>query len=156
MLVGTVGLPVFAPSGARLGLTGQWGVHFILPWKGTVAYPWDLSSGGYIVGFILAAFVVGYFAQRAWDRKPWGLVSMLAGNAVLYVPGLLWLNYLIAHEWLLPGLPKPLGEYIAGQGAWDKTLKGGLYPFIVGDLMKLYLASLTLPGAWALVQRRRQ
>jgi biotin transport system substrate-specific component len=150
MLLGTVGAPVFAPGNA--GLSGDWDVHFIAPWKGTGEVPWDLSSGGYIVGFIFAAFLTGYLAQRAWDRKPWNLLGMLAGNIILYVPGLLWLYYLIATDWVHP-VGRPLGELIAGSGDWDKTLKGGLYPFIVGDLMKLYLASLTLPMAWALVNR---
>ena len=44
---------------------------------------------------------------------------------------------------------------IAGSGTWDKALQGGLYPFVVGDLMKLFLASVTLPAAWSLVARFR-
>ena len=63
---------------------------------------------------------------------------MLGGNAILYVPGLLWLNILTA------------------KGDWAKTLEWGLYPFIAGDLMKLYAATLTLPIAWALVRKIRQ
>ena len=155
MVLGTLGAHVFAPGGAALGLEGDWAVHFVFPWSGTADYPWSLPSGGYIVGFILAAFVAGYFAERAWDRKPWGLVGMLLGAAVLYVPGLLWLYHLIASDWIPAGLTRPLGEFIAGDGAWDKTLIGGLYPFIVGDLTKVYLASLTLPFAWTLVDRAR-
>ncbi|MBI2868099.1 MAG: biotin transporter BioY [Chloroflexi bacterium] len=152
MLMGMISIPVYAPS---LSLTGNWDGHFIFPWKGTESLPWDLSSGGYIVGFILAAFVAGYFAQKAWDRKPWGLLSMLTANALLYIPGLLWLGYLIATDWLHPLAHKPLGDLIAGSGTIDKTFKGGLYPFIVGDLMKLYLATLVLPGAWALANWAR-
>ena len=150
MLLGIVAVPVFAPGGSALGLD-DWSVHVILPWKGTAADPWNISSGGYIVGFILAAFITGFFAQRAWDRQPRGLLAMMAGNVILYWPGLLWLYYLITTEWVPTGASKPLGEYIAGSSSWDKTLIGGLYPFIVGDLMKLYLAALTLPAAWALV-----
>ena len=81
------------------------------------------------------------------------MLAMLAGNAILYVPGLLWLFYLIATDWIPAGASKPLGEFIAGDGAWDKTLRGGLYPFIAGDLMKLYLASLILPAAWVMVRK---
>jgi biotin transport system substrate-specific component len=151
MLMGMVGIPVFAPgSGATVG---AWDVHFILPWSGTHALPWDISSGGYIVGFILAAALVGFLAERHWDRKPWVHLGMLLGNIVLYVPGILWLAYLIGTDWVHP-VGKPLGELIAGSGTWDKAFKGGLYPFIVGDLMKLVLASLTLPTAWALVRLR--
>ena len=132
MLLGMVAVPVFAPGGGVLP-EGDWGAHVLFPWSGSSGLPWDLSSGGYIVGFIVAAFVTGYLAERAWDRKPWGILGMLAGNAVLYVPGLIWLNI------------------DAAEGDWSKTLAWGLYPFIVGDLTKLYLASLALPAAWKLV-----
>lgn len=153
MLMGMVGIPVFAPGS---GLTvGMWDLHFILPWRGSHGLPWDLSSGGYIVGFIFAAALVGYLAERGWDRKPWVHLGMFLGNVVLYVPGILWLAYLIATDWIHP-VGKPLGELIAGSGTWDKALKGGLYPFIVGDLMKLFLASLILPSAWALVRLRNR
>ncbi len=151
MLMGMVGIPVFAPgSGATVG---AWDVHFILPWNGTHALPWDISSGGYILGFIFAAALVGFLAERHWDRKPWVHLGMLLGNIVLYIPGILWLAYLIGTDWVHPA-GKPLGELIAGSSTWDKALKGGLYPFIVGDLMKLVIASLTLPTAWALVRFR--
>ena len=154
MLAGFI-MPVYAPGNP--GVTGSWDVHFILPWKGTHAFPWDISSGGYIVGFILAAAIVGYLAQhRQWDRKPWVHLGMLLGNIAVYVPGLLWLAYLIGSGWVHPVAGKPLADLIPGAGTWSKTLVGGLYPFIVGDLMKLLLASATLPAAWALVQRWRK
>ncbi len=151
MLLGTLGASVFAPGNQVVA--GSWDVHFIFPWNGTAADPWDISSGGYIVGFIFAAFWTGYFAERSWDRSPRGLLAMLGGNALLYIPGLLWLYYLIHTEWIPPGAGKPLGEFIAGSGDWDRTLKGGLYPFVVGDLMKLYLAFMVLPFAWTLVDK---
>lgn len=153
MLMGMAAIPVFAPGSSAFALDGTWGVHFVLPWLGTAALPWSISSGGYIVGFILAAYLTGHLAERSWDRKSWGSVAMLAGNAVIYVPGLLWLYFLIATNWVPAGAPQPIGEYIAGSGNWGKTLMGGLYPFIIGDLMKLYAASLVLPGAWALVNK---
>ena len=155
MLLGIIGAPVLAPGSSALGIEGSWGAHFLFPWKGTAADPWSISSGGYIVGFILAAYLTGYFAQKTWDRKPWGLLSMLGGNAILYIPGILWLYYLIATDWVPAGASMPLGEFISGGGSWDKALQGGLYPFIVGDLMKLYAASLAIPGAWALVDKLR-
>ena len=153
MLLGMVGAPLFAPGSAAT--VGAWDIHFILPWSGNDGLPWDISSGGYIVGFIFAAALVGYLAERQWDRKPWVHFGMLLGNVVLYVPGILWLAYLIGTDWIHP-VGKPLGELIAGEGTWDKALKGGLYPFIIGDLMKLFLASLLLPSAWAIVNRRRR
>ena len=113
-LVAGAGLPFFA--GGASGLV------------------WLLPSGGYIIGFIPAAFVVGYLAERGWDRKPWILVAMLLGNVVLYIPGLLQLSFFV-----------PEG----------KTLEFGLYPFILGDLIKLYVASVALPAAWWVVYRAR-
>jgi biotin transport system substrate-specific component len=154
MLAGMLGLGVFAPGESALGMTGSWDVHFIFPWEGTHKLIWDISSGGYIVGFIFAAFAVGWFAERRWDRGPWGIVAMLAGSVLVYVPGILWLYYLVATDWVTAG--KPLGDWLAGSGDWDKTLKGGLYPFIVGDMMKLYMAAVTLPLVWKLVERFRK
>ena len=102
--------------------------------EGASGFFWSLTTGGYIVGFIPAAFAVGYLAERGWDRKVWILLAMLAGNVILYVPGLLWLARFVVSEW--------------GCG---NALTCGLYPFILGDLIKLYVASLLLPGGWALV-----
>ena len=144
-------MPVYAPASTGK-LVADSSVHFIFPWSGTSSFPWDISSGGYIVGFILAAFAAGYFAQKGWDRKPWLLGGMLVSNALLYVPGLLWLAYLISSGWMHP-VGKPLADLIAGQGTLEKTLVGGLYPFILGDLIKLYLATLSLPIAWALADK---
>jgi biotin transport system substrate-specific component len=132
LLMGTVGLPFFAPSGAAL--EGEL-IHFIFPWEGTGAAFWTLTSGGYVVGFIAAAYVVGRLAERGWDRG-WNVtVAMLLGNVLVYVPGLLWLAYKI--------------------DSFDNALVFGLYPFIVGDLIKLYIAAVALPGAWALIGRKR-
>ena len=153
MLMGMVGIPVFAPGSSAT--VGTWDVHFIFPWSGSEALPWDISSGGYIVGFIFAAALVGFLAERQWDRKPWVHLGLFFGNVVLYIPGILWLAYLIATDWIHP-VGEPLGELIAGSGTWDKALKGGLYPFIVGDMMKLLLASAVLPSAWAILNLCRR
>ena len=144
MLAGMVGLPVFAPSLGEGTL-----VHFVFPWSGSDALVWQIASGGYIVGFIGAAWVVGYLAERGWDRSPRVLLALLAGNVVLYVPGLLWLGYWANAEGWLPG-----GD-CGCLGVVPATLQWGLWPFIVGDLTKLYVASLALPGAWALLGHRR-
>ena len=92
---------------------------------------WNLASGGYIIGFIPAAYVVGFLCERGWDRRVWIILAMLAGNIVLYIPGLIQLSFFV-----------PEG----------KVLELGLYPFIPGDLIKLYIASLTVPTAWALLR----
>ena len=152
-VAGMIGLPVFTP--ALPTTTGIWDLHFVLPWRGNADLLWNLSSGGFIVGFILAAWLVGFFAERRWDRGAGVQLAMLLGDAIVYVPGLLWLGHLIAIDWLPPGSPKPISQLIAGSGVLDKTLKGGLYPFIVGDLMKLMLAALVLPGAWLVVEKVR-
>jgi biotin transport system substrate-specific component len=150
-LAGSLGAPVFAAGNNTTA--GSWDVHFILPWRGNDYLLWDAANGGYILGFIIAAAVAGYLAERRWDRGPWVQAGMLMASAALYVPGLVWLGYLIATDWTAPGGSRPLAELIAGSGTLDKTLKGGLYPFIAGDLMKLLLASMTLPAAWLLTGR---
>ena len=116
ILVGCLGLPVFTD------LSSGWGVML-----GT--------TGGYIVGFVLAAGLVGRLAERGWDRSAWRTaLAMLLGNVVIYVPGLLWLG---------------------GVVGWDKpVLAWGLTPFLVGDALKLALAAAVLPFAWKLVGRR--
>jgi biotin transport system substrate-specific component len=131
-LIGSIGVPLFAPSAAAL--EGEL-IHFVLPWEGTGDLIWSLTSGGYIVGFIAAAYVVGRLAERGWDRGWKVTVAMLIGNVLVYVPGLLWLGYKIE--------------------SFDNALVFGLYPFIVGDLIKLYVAAIALPGAWAIIGRRR-
>lgn len=151
LLVGMFLLPVFTPGSATT--SGSWDLHFILPWSGTQALLWNISSGGYIVGFVLAAGLVGYLCERGWDRSSWVQLAMLAGTVLVYLPGLLWLGYLIGSGWTPPGGDTPLSELISGSTTLDKTLQGGLYPFIVGDLMKLLAAALVLPAGWLLVQR---
>ena len=101
---------------------------------GASGYFWTIASGGYIVGFVPAAFVVGWLAERGWDRRPWILLSMLAGNVILYLPGLAW-----------------LATFAPADSRWATTMEWGLYPFILGDLIKLVAASLLLPGAWEVV-----
>ena len=150
-LVGMFLLPVFTPGSATT--SGTWDMHFILPWAGSEAYLWNISSGGYIVGFVLAAALVGYLCERGWDRGSWVQLAMLGGTVLVYVPGLLWLGYLIATDWTPPGGETALSELISGSTTLDKALKGGLYPFIVGDLMKLMAAAMALPAAWLAVER---
>lgn len=112
---GSAGLPVFAGGGSGLF--------------------WNLASGGYLIGYVPAAYVVGFLAERGWNRGTGVLLAMLAGNVVLYIPGLIHLAFWVG---------------------WGKTLALGLYPFIPGDLVKLYIASLVLPSAWTIVNLRRR
>ncbi|MCE2469706.1 MAG: biotin transporter BioY, partial [Dehalococcoidia bacterium] len=80
-----------------------------------------------------------------WDRSWRVLLALLAGNAALYVPGLLWLGYWAVDQ-----------GWTSGANVVPNTLEWGLWPFVAGDLAKLYLASVALPGAWALVGRGRE
>jgi biotin transport system substrate-specific component len=94
------------------------------------------GTGGYLVGYVMATGLLGWLAQRGWDRSVVKMaLAMLAGNVLLSVPGLLWLGTLYG---------------------WDKPiLAWGLTPFILGDALKLALAALVLPAAWKLVGRAR-
>ncbi|WP_395689415.1 biotin transporter BioY [Aestuariivirga sp.] len=109
---GAIGLPVFA--GFKSGVM--------------------LASFGYVLGFIAAAYVVGWLAERGWDRTaPRMFAAMLIGAAVLYVPGLIWLAV-----WIGP----------------EKAIQLGLLPFLVGDAVKAAIAAVGFPAAWALLGRR--
>ena len=121
VLEGSLGLPVFAGGAAGLKrLTGP--------------------TGGYLVGFIAAAFVTGWLAERGWDRRPLlAALAMLIGNAVIFLFGLPWLAMF-------------LGGFLGPKGA----LALGLLPFIPGDLLKLFLATLLLPSAGGVVRKIRR
>lgn len=95
------------------------------------------ASGGYLVGFVLAAALTGRLAERRWDRRfSSALAAILTGNVVISLVGLPWLAIV-------------LGTNL------EQTLEYGLYPFIAGDALKLYLAAALLPGAWRLMDRAR-
>ena len=133
--VGGSQLPLFAGGGDAVfhWQAGSGGYIFGIT-SGSSGLVWDLASGGYIIGFIPAAFVVGYLCEHGWDRKAWIIVAMLAGNIVLYVPGLLQLSFFVPN---------------------DKVLEFGLYPFIAGDLIKLYIAAISVPVAWTLLNLKQ-
>ena len=126
----------------RSGLAGVFDLD-IAARKGAPVYAdqthgWDVltgPTGGYIIGFVLAAALTGFLARERWDRRfSSAVAAMLSGNVVIYLVGLPWLAAKID-----TGL--------------EDTLEAGLYPFVVGDLVKLYLAGALLPAAWALVRR---
>jgi biotin transport system substrate-specific component len=113
---GALGLPVFAG--------GASGVGYMLG-----------PTGGYLVGFVVAAGVVGWLAQRGWDRRlVWAAVAMVIGNVIIYACGVAWLAVFLGDLW----------------GALVK----GMLLFVVGDLIKIAVAALTLPGGWKLARRR--
>jgi biotin transport system substrate-specific component len=119
---GLLGLPVFAQGKGGL-------VAFLGP------------TGGYLVGFVFAAWVVGALSERAWDRRVLSTVAaMVLGNAVIYACGLAWLFCSVRV------LAKPLSGGV---------LAVGLYPFLVGDLLKIALAATLLPSGWIIIRHFR-
>jgi biotin transport system substrate-specific component len=141
-------LLIGALYGSRLGAAtlmayvaeGAIGAPFFAQAKGGIAAI-ATPSGGYILGFIVMAYVVGWFAERGWDRSRWIVLPMLLGNAILYVPGIVWLH----QQFHVVGLPI----------SWDTAFDYGLWPFIAGDLAKIVAASLVVPAGWSIVERFR-
>jgi biotin transport system substrate-specific component len=134
--------------GSRLGaLTmmayvaeGAMGFPFFAEARGGIAAI-ARPSGGFILGFIVMAYVIGWFAERGWDRDRWIVLPMLLANAVLYVPGVIWLHY----QFHIVDIPI----------SWSTALDYGLWPFIAGDLAKIVAASLAVPAGWSIVERFR-
>lgn len=101
-------------------------------------------SGGYLWGFLIAALLIGSLANRGWDRSLRSSISvMLLGTIVIYVVGVLWLHESPTFAALLEHEP-----------SLNDTLEAGLYPFVVGDILKLLLAAGLLPAAWRLARKR--
>lgn len=104
-------------------------------------YGWSTitsASGGYLVSYPFVAALTGFLAERNWDRRFSSAVgAMLTGNVLIYLVGLPWLA-VVLHTNL------------------EHTLEDGLYPFVPGDMFKLYLAAAALPGAWKLVARLKR
>jgi len=116
IMMGAAGLHVFALGGGFTVLFGP--------------------TGGYLVGFIAAAYITGSLAERGWDRRiGTTLLAMVFGNMAIYAFGLLWLCCLM--------------------GVNKTVLTVGLYPFIVGDLLKISLAAVLLPSGWKLLKYSR-
>ena len=113
LVEGALGLPVFAGTPA----------HGIGP------------TGGYLLGYVPAAFAVGFFAERGADRSvPRLLGAMTLGHVILFAFGTAWLAHLMGTEM-----------------AWT----GGVVPFILGTVVKTLLGALLVPSVWTLIGRRR-
>ncbi|APZ34638.1 BioY protein [Microbacterium aurum] len=118
LLAGLAGLPVFA------GFTGT---------VAALAKP----SFGFVIGFVFAAFVAGWFAERAWDRRPLlAFAGFVAASAIPFVFGIPYMAFILN---------------VVGGGSFGvgEILQFGLWPFIVGGLVKAALAALLIPAAWA-------
>lgn len=111
---GALGLPFFAGGASGFGiLTGV--------------------TAGYLVGFIVAAYVVGLLAERGMERSfKTSIVPFLAGTVIIYAFGVTWLSTIV--------------------GGFGKAIELGLLPFVAGDILKLIAAGVALPSAWKMVR----
>ena len=130
--LGMAGVPVFKDGANGWHIGDGW--HWANGWDYVTGSP----TGGYLIGFVAAAALVGYLSQHGWNRGR-SLWPMLLGNLLIYVPGLLWLHYFTF------GWP-PEGE----------LLSRGMYDFILGDLVKLIIAALVVGFGWKLADKRQQ
>jgi biotin transport system substrate-specific component len=111
---GAVGLPVFAGGAGFVYMLGP--------------------TGGYLMSYPVAAGLVGWLAERGWDRKlVWTTAAMTLGLLVIYAFGVVWLAGFLGDLWT--------------------ALVQGMFIFIPGDLVKIAIAALALPGGWALARR---
>ena len=133
-------LLVGAVLGSRLGLAAMLtymaeGASGLPVFAGGTSGPSIISgpTGGYIIGFVFAAFVVGWLAERGFARNPATTAAvMVLGNIVIYVFGVIQLHYFVG---------------------WEKVWAFGVRDFIPGDVVKVLLAAGVLPGAWWLRER---
>lgn len=113
---GSLGIPVFAGGAAGLAkLVGP--------------------TGGYLLGFILCAFLVGYLLEKGWKEKYFlTLVAMTIGSLVILAIGSFWLSFFVGSE---------------------NALYLGVYPFLIGDACKIVAAGALIPSGWKMLQLLR-
>ena len=113
LMQGAMGMPVFAGGAGLAYITGP--------------------TGGYLLGFVLAAGLTGWLAERGFDRSPVRtVIAMLLGDALILTLGVAWLATLIGLQ---------------------KAVAAGLVPFLAAEGFKIALAAIVLPGAWKLLRR---
>jgi biotin transport system substrate-specific component len=113
IIAGIAGLPVFAAGTGLVALAGP--------------------TGGYLVGFVFAAYLTGYLAEKGWDRRVGTtILAMVLGNIVIHTFGVLWLSFLMGLR---------------------QAIMVGSCPFIIGDVLKIILAAMILPAGWRLLER---
>ena len=118
LLIGIAGAPVFANRG--------FGIERLIG-----------PTGGYLIGMLIASWVLGSLAGRKWDQRlRTALVTMLIGSLIIFTFGLIWLQQYTGKDW-----------------AW--TFSAGLTPFIFGEILKIAIAGTALPTVWKVVGRTR-
>ena len=117
-----------------------------LPFYAEGSGGWTAATGatmGYLVGFVVAAFVVGKMAEHGQDRKlSTSLPAFLAGSLIIYAFGATWLAI-------------DLGLPLTAEAGASSAISLGVTPFLVGDVLKALLAGAMLPAAWILAEDRR-
>ena len=115
LLLGAFGAPVFSGGVGFVYLVGP--------------------TGGYLVGFFVAAAVLGFLTERGMGQN-WVTSAVLAviGTVIIYALGLSWLTSIIGFE---------------------KAVQFGLMPFVFGDCLKMVIVTLSIPLAWKLLERLR-
>jgi biotin transport system substrate-specific component len=128
LLEGAIGLPFYAEGNSGLEYLTTLDRLFV--------------SGGYLWGFVVAAALVGFLAEKGWDRRLGSAIgAMVIGEIVIFFFGVL-------------GVAAALDVPVIGAvDQYDDALDFGLYPFVIGDLLKLLIAAGALPSAWKLLGR---
>ncbi len=137
LLVGASLGPVFGTASVALYLLeGAIGLPFFAEGRhGLSVLGAASATGGYLWGFLLAGAAVGWLSRRGWDRSIRSSIgAMFIGEIVMYAGGV---------PWLMAAVDLPLNQ----------GLEKGLYPFVIGDTMKLLIAAGVLPAVWKLLRR---
>ena len=93
------------------------------------------ATGGYLIGMLIASYLIGLLAERKWDQRIATVIpTMILGNVVTFSVGLFWLHQYTGKSW-----------------AW--TFSAGLSPFILGEVIKIAIASTALPSVWRFVSK---
>jgi len=130
-------------SGALLGKKKGTASQITYLFFGLFGLPWFSRGGGmayilsptfgYILGFILAAYSVGSLFEKGWGKNiSSAILTMLIANTIIYIPGLLWLAKFVK---------------------FSKLLAIGFYPFIIGDMLKIFLAGSILSFSWKIIKK---
>ncbi len=94
------------------------------------------ATGGYLVGMLVASLITGHLAGRKWDQKIATVVpTMLIGDVIIFTVGLFWLHHSI-------------------HASWATTFKFGFTPFVLGEAIKIAIASTAMPTLWRFVPKR--